>query len=431
MKLIFRLFAIPALLFISHLSFSQNLSYKVSTVWKEMSNDSVVVSVNQSGNKALATLNDRPIQVSDPDAGIKAAAPDNRMALLIDAISSPSNYKAGDVITDGFTENSTATIKSFDYSLEKTKEKQTIEGQKAEKYTLTARLEVSVVGENGDESKVVTTGEADYWVASKLPFSWLPYTLANNNFKMSAIPFGFVRPGVASFLLDHYKDDLIKMGLLLQASTNTTVTNTHQHGEFSNSYVREVKVTNLETGVDNSVELPDLEFVTEEKFGELMAWMFISRDYCSTAAGAIEAPMANQEIQGNGTLQFRETDERTKTTWLSAGVLNYQDMESESGCLIVGIKPAEIEAGEYSLMNQVQFADLSAESPTGAVVCYISISGGAPTISMLKEGNMKLTGEKGSMQAVLKGKAMSLQLDQVKSKLMDTDLQLSMDVQME
>lgn len=409
---------------------AQNLSYKFNAVWLEGTEASTSLMINQTGSKAVAisTTNGNPVQASDPSAGIKAAKIENKMALMVDAMGQSSGYKPGDILVEGFAENSTATVTSFTYSLEKGKEKQTLEGQKTEHYILSAKLEVSVVDDQGNKSTNVEAGTADLWVAKKLPFSWLPYTLANNNFRKSAIPFGFVRHNIATFLLTQFEADLKKMGLLLKARATTTVTQTGQYGEISNSYVREVTVSELETNSNTSVEIPDLEYVSEAQFTTMYSWLFISRSYCSAEAGNIEASVSDQSIEGKGTIQFKETDEKTGTTWLSAGMLDYRNMEAESSCLIVGVKPAKIVAGEYAVMDQEAFVS----TLNGSLICLIKIVNGAPTLTFVEDGEVQIFGTGPSMQATLNGEALSITLSEQKTTLQqNVNVQMDLEIQME
>ena len=291
MKSAFQLFfTITHLLFYFNLSGQGNdetLTYTVTNTWLEGNTDSQSMTILQSGEKAVAMIDGRkPKQVSDPALGIKSARPDRNMPLLIDLIGDPAPIRAGDRFS--YVAESDAVITSLTYSLEKGKDKQTIEGHKTDHYILNVAVEWTYTS-NGQESIGVSNGKADLWIAKKLPFSWLTYTVTDGFYQMAAVPLSYLHPDISQFLLMHFKEDLKKYGLLLKAHVESEQSVKSEGFSMNNRFVRELTVSELETESGPMPKIPDLPLVSEDQYKDLLGWLFTAGDMCEEEQGQLES----------------------------------------------------------------------------------------------------------------------------------------------
>ena len=415
MRLIFKLFAIPALLLSPYISNSQDLSYTVSVQWLEGAEDSVGLYVSQSGDKASASfeVGGKLTQVSDLQAGIRSASLNSDMGVLLDEIGTMKPLKEGDAMDLGFGQ--TGIVKSFTYSLSKGNNKQTIEGQKTDHYVLSVKLEWGQVREDGVEITGISSGKSDLWISKKLPFSWLPYTLSSGNYAKSAVPLSFLHPEIAGFLLNHFSEELSGMGLLLKARSEVTQRQVSDSFDSSNKYVKEVSIGNIDTNAEVQVEIPDMEIMSQDLFANIMVWLFISRDYCGEPSGAImNKEGGSNSIMVDGLAEVKETDESKNISWISMGVMSMRKSDDENGCLIIGTDPPGPVASIYSVTDQSGFGT---NDQSSALVGYLRTNNGAPIVTIFDQGTFEVRDTGGGMRARLNATGTSVQLDRSKSTI--------------
>ena len=381
----------------------ESLSYTLSETWIEGGGGETKLEIQQEGNVAVARNEAGDVAlVSDPAAGIVAAGIGSRfsgfsgLGFLVEMFEVLEDFGPGSELP--LNEENSRRIESIEFKLERGATDQTLEGVEAQHHVLTIDLKVRQIRSGTDGVLDHATGRADLWVASDLPFSWLPYNAPNGY--VWGLPLSFNYREVAAHVASELSDELMDLGLLLRAEIEST---TRGDGGFEMTFVREVSVAGLKTS-DKPLDRTILEkpVIGLTKATTILGTMMLAGSSCEQAAAAGTASLEASSDGAGGV-------SATGKAWLSPDTRNGVSStvvlgtlsEAEIHCVAVVAEPSGLEAGSYPVLSPAAPQD---EAGRRAAVVFLRGTQESVRLTILDSGTLTLAeADPGKLSAEIQG----------------------------